>query len=73
MRTQADWAYIQAYKEEVEAIRQQMMQVAEKNTYQLPALETAKGFVPKNNDRSFLVLQPGIINTYLASALSARA
>jgi hypothetical protein len=73
MRTQTNRAYIQAYKEEVEAIRQQMMETFEQPEYQFPAIKTAKGFQPKNNDRSFLVLQPGIINTYLASALSARA
>lgn len=72
MRKQTDHAYIHAYKDEVEAIRQQMLQEQSEARYEPKAYKTAKGFQPRHNDRSFLVLQPGIINTYLAK-VSARA
>jgi hypothetical protein len=71
MRTQADWAYIKAYIEETEAIRQELLEGLheERTSYTLPQ----RDFKPKNAERNFLILQPGIINTYLAQQVSNRA
>jgi hypothetical protein len=71
MRTQADWAYIKTYIEETEAIRQQTLESlnTERTRYTLPE----RAYKPRNAERNFLILQPGIINTYLAQQVSNRA
>lgn len=72
MRTNADWAYIQAYKEEVAAIIQQMLEERAGHDGQ-PAHKQAKRPQIKAASRYIQGLQPGIINTYLTGTFSARA
>lgn len=72
MRTNADWAYIQAYKEEVAAIIQQMLEERAGCDHQ-PVQKIVNASRPKTTSRYLQGLQPGIINTYLTGTFSARA
>lgn len=66
MKTQADWAYIAAYIEETEAIRQQQL-------LELQAIRHSTTIIKTKRNTLRVLFTPGVLEPRLAKHIASRA